>query len=230
MDGGVCPQPGNEREPGWQSSGQGSVSSVGNETELVVRQPFGELRKHIHRVVEQGDTLAVLAIEADIQGDSQRFASPWRMEDKTKQDVLQRPTENRFGGCGADGITADSGAVHFASGLLVCGIVNGEEQCLVASSKTTDKIPCPAGKQFALQPGSGSEKIMVDVDALVPLLVGEGIHAGNGAPGGTEYPSGHKADTYDKGRLGENRFKHTHKSNKGPTRNNICNFCWICIY
>jgi hypothetical protein len=54
---------------------------------------------------------------------------------------------------------------------------------------------------------------VVDINAAFALRVGERIHSGNGAPGGTEHPSRDGADTGDEGGFGENRFKYAQESN-----------------
>jgi hypothetical protein len=94
----------------------------------------------------------------------------------------------------------------------VGGVVDGEEQVFLAGAKTTNQEARPAGEQFALQPSGGAEEVMVDIDAVFALRVGEGIHSGDGASGRAEYPSRDEADAGDESWLGENRFEYAHES------------------
>jgi hypothetical protein len=79
-------------------------------------------------MVEHGDALTILTVEVNVQGYSQMFASPQRMVDQAQRDVLQGPAEDLLGGCGADGVAADSRSVYLAPGLLVDGVVDGKKQ------------------------------------------------------------------------------------------------------
>jgi hypothetical protein len=56
-----------------------------------------------------------------------------------------------------------------------------------------------------LHPGTGPEEGVVDINAAFALRVGERIHSGDGASGGTGHPSRDEADTGDEGGFGENR-------------------------
>jgi hypothetical protein len=94
----------------------------------------------------------------------------------------------------------------------VGGVVDGEERCFLAGAKTANQEAHPAGEQFALRPGGGAEEVMVDIDAVFALRVGERIHSGDGVSGWAEYPSRDEADAGDEGGLGENRFEYAHES------------------
>jgi hypothetical protein len=64
-----------------------------------------------------------------------------------------------------------------------------------------------------LHPGTGPEEGVVDINAAFALRVGERIHSGDGASGGTGHSSRDGADTGDEGGFGENRSGYAHESN-----------------
>jgi hypothetical protein len=91
-------------------------------------------------------------------------------------------------------------------------VVDGEEQVFSSGGKTADQESRPTGEQFALQPGGGTEEIVVEMNTVFALRVGEGIEARNGAPDRTEDSPRDEANAGDEGWLGENRFEHDHES------------------
>ena len=170
---------------GQVAPGERCVGAVAAEQEVTIGQPAGHLLDHGLAEIEEGGS--ALAVQADVDGQAERFTAPGRTDAEREHDQVEAVREHGVLAARTDRVPEAASAVDLAPALVEEGVVEVQQQAFAQLEVSEEQAEQPA-PQPRHRPRPHPQEAVVGVVGVHPVRVADGDHPGHRAAAGAEHP------------------------------------------